>query len=238
MELQEQFGYVVSDLHHFAERSQADAHMPAIRAAAAQADFFVLNGDVFDFQWTVLDSVEQTIDAAVCWLRELAADHPRCRFVYVLGNHDALEPFVHRLDSLAAQTPNLEWRPSHHRDGSALFLHGDLPSRLRPQRSFRRRLRTDVRRRGRFLSACYRVVTAAGLHRWVTWWYRPRRRARKILRALAAADGLGQGVTDVYFGHTHEPFSGFEYGGVRFHNTGSAVRGHRCDLLAVRTPRS
>ncbi len=48
--------------------------------------------------------------------------------------------------------------------------------------------------------------------------------------------GIAEGVTDVYFGHTHLDFVDYEYGGVRFHNTGSSIRGLRSRVLRVEVP--
>ena len=210
-------------------------YLPEIRACAAEADFFVLNGDMFDFKWSVLPTVAETVEAAVQWLRELLATCPHCRFFYVLGNHDNIQPFVDRLEALAAETANLECCLSHLRAGTALFLHGDVPVVNARRRAFRRAIRPAVRRKGRFLNACYRVVVAMGVHRWLTRANRPKRLAKRILRALRAAQtGLAEGLTDVYFGHTHRPFTDYRYGGLTFHNTGSAIRGLRCNLVAVR----
>ena len=40
-----------------------------------------------------------------------------------------------------------------------------------------------------------------------------------------AGHGPDDGVTDVYFGHTHGPVLNFEHRGLRFHNPGSAITG-------------
>ena len=121
-------GFVISDLHLFARWSQAGTYMDRIMRAAARADVFVLNGDIFDFRWTTYPTTEDSVDAAVEWLKSLAAAHPHCRFIYILGNHDGFRLFADRLDRLAAELPNLECHPSHVHLGRALFLHGDLLS--------------------------------------------------------------------------------------------------------------
>jgi len=228
-------GYVISDLHLFAQRSVAEAYLPEIRAAAAEADFFVLNGDMFDFRWSVLPTVEDTVEAALEWLRDLISAHRQCRFFYILGNHDRLRLFTERLAALAAEEDNLQWVGSYLRIGTALFLHGDVRIAGARRLGFARPFRRRVRQRGRFLSACYRAVVSVGVHRLIALTNRPRRFARRILRALGAEHtGLTEGLTDVYFGHTHRPFTDYRYGGLTFHNTGSAIRGMRCNLVAVR----
>ena len=44
---------------------------------------------------------------------------------------------------------------------------------------------------------------------------------------------MTRGITDIYFGHTHLAFSDFRYEHLTFHNTGSAIRGLQCNMLAV-----
>ena len=90
-------GYVISDLHLFTERSVAPVYQDAINKAASGAEFFVLNGDVFDFRWTTLDSAEKTAHVAVEWIETLARSSPNCRFFYIMGNHDGLEFFAGHL---------------------------------------------------------------------------------------------------------------------------------------------
>ena len=47
-------GYVVSDLHLLTRRTAAGSHRSRLTTAAAAADYFVLNGDIFDFRWSTL----------------------------------------------------------------------------------------------------------------------------------------------------------------------------------------
>ena len=228
-------GYVISDLHLFAERSVARSYFQAMSAAAERADFFVLNGDIFDFRWTTLSGVEETIFAAVDWLGDLSRRFPRCRFFHIMGNHDGCRRFVEHLTERQAQAPNLQWRLSHLRLGSALFLHGDLPLRRRRTKAFTRLPARTPRRKGPTWNRAFRLAEAAGFFRHAARIHRPRRCAQRILRALRSDQtGLADGVTDVYFGHTHGPFVDYRYDGVTFHNTGSAVRGLRCAPLTVR----
>ena len=44
--------YFVSDLHLFANRSNAHRYLEEIALAASQAEVFVLGGDIFDFRWS------------------------------------------------------------------------------------------------------------------------------------------------------------------------------------------
>ncbi len=229
-------GHVISDLHLFAHRSVADSYMRDIRRAAAESDFFVLNGDIFDFRWSTLPTVDDSLDAADTWLRALVTNHPQCRFFYTLGNHDCYEPFIERLDALATETLNLQWHPSHLRLGTALFLHGDLPLAPRGSDRAARTFHPALGRNGRTLRMLYRLFVAFRGHRLLASLHQPRPCAKRIARWLRAdVTGLAEGVTDVYFGHTHFAFSDFDYDGLRFHNTGSAIRGLSNRMLEVRT---
>jgi len=96
-----------SDLHLFCRRSQGEAHIDTIFDAARNADSFVLNGDIFDFRWSVFPTRSETIDRALAWLDELTTVNPDCQFHYVLGNHDTVHEFVDALDAFAKDTSNL-----------------------------------------------------------------------------------------------------------------------------------
>jgi UDP-2,3-diacylglucosamine pyrophosphatase LpxH len=227
-------GYVISDLHLFTPWSVADDYMREIREAADRADFFVLNGDIFDFRWSSLASAEATVAASEAWLRAFAAEHPRCRVAYVMGNHDALRPFADCLAAAAEATPNLEWHPSHVRIGPALFTHGDLFLRKRPTDPFNRALRPAITRKPKTLSRCYRLLHSMRVHRWHVPVLSSRRCAKRIIRSLdAASNGDAEGITDIYFGHTHTTFTDHAYRGLRFHNTGSMIGGLPWRMLPV-----
>jgi hypothetical protein len=101
----------VSDLHHFSRRSDADQHDESIHAAAEQSDVFVLGGDIFDFKWSTLSTLDETIVAARDWLAELTSSHPRCQFHFLLGNHDHDLQFIGELQRTSRATPNFAWEP-------------------------------------------------------------------------------------------------------------------------------
>jgi len=232
-------GYVISDLHLFTEWSVAEDYLHEIQSAASTADFFVLNGDIFDFRWTMLPSVGASVDAAAEWLRSFAADHPRCRVFYVMGNHDCLQPFGERLDALTSETGNLAWHSSHLRLGSALFVHGDLFLRRNVSDPFSRPLAPAIRKKRRSLKRCYRLLHALRVHRWHSPVYGCRACARRMRRSLrATAHHAADGITDLYFGHTHLTLSDYTYDGLTFHNTGSMIRGLPWHMIRVRLPRS
>jgi UDP-2,3-diacylglucosamine hydrolase len=223
-------GYVVSDLHLFTPWSGADDYLSAMHTAAAGADFFVLNGDVVDFRWSDRGSVEATADAAVAWVRELAGPHPDCRFVYVMGNHDRCRLLADGLKALGTDVPNVEARAAHARIGAALFVHGDLFLTHPAEDPLAPELRGRMRQPPTVFNRAYGTLHAMRGHRALRLVFWKRWCASRIRRALGSAEA---GLTDVYFGHTHVPFADYRHGPLAFHNTGSAIRGLRWNMLRV-----
>jgi UDP-2,3-diacylglucosamine hydrolase len=229
-------GYVISDLHMFARWSHPRKYIDRMQAAAAGADFFVLNGDIFDFRWSILPGVEATTDAAVDWLGRFATAHPDCTVYYVLGNHDAFTGLARRLDKLAGKTENFQWRPAYLRMGGVLFTHGDLFWRD-GRNPFERRLPAAVVRITRLVGWVYHLIHTIQATRVVHAMWPARRCAAHIRKSLTGAEEeLTRGITDVYCGHTHVAVSDFEYKGITFHNTGSGIRGLRCNMRKVSIP--
>ncbi len=230
-------GFVVSDLHLFAQRSVAESYREEMQQAAAGADFFVLAGDIFDFEWSTVGTVAESVQPAVEWVRGFIEAVGECHIHYVLGNHDGLAAFVRQLDQLARTHPNFFWHEACVRIGTSLFLHGDLPIYGRGRNLLHRRVRNRIAQRGRVLTGAYRALVATRLHRFCENFISRQKCARMILDAMALAPPeIREGVTDIYFGHTHTAFTDFEYGGIRFHNTGSAIRHMEMNMLAVRAP--
>ncbi len=227
-------GYVISDLHLLAERSSADKYLEKVYHLAQTADFLVLNGDIFDFRWSTLDNLEQSIDSALKWLDNLAGRFPNCCVFYIMGNHDGLADFARHLDKSTPTIPNLEWHSSHIRIGNALFFHGDLLLRPHNNDPFQRKLKQFRRQKGRFANRAYRHAVSLRLHTLTAHLHWPRACATRILQGLKKHNPqLSQGVTDIYFGHTHVAFSDYYYHGIYFHNSGAAIKGVDCEVLAV-----
>jgi UDP-2,3-diacylglucosamine hydrolase len=229
-------GFVISDLHLFTHRTMAEVYMDEIRHAASQADFFVLNGDIFDFRWTNLASMEHTAHAAIDWLETFCTDFPHCRLFYIMGNHDGLKFFADCLGDLADRQENFRWHASHFRLGNSLFLHGDLPLTIRKKDPFQRTLLPIRRTKGRAMNLGYHIVITTRIHRYITWIHGPRWCARRILKSLEYYHPeLAAGIEHIYYGHIHKTFSNLRYRGVTFHNTGSAIQGLKCRLLSAQT---
>ena len=220
----------------FARWSRPDEYLVRMRHAAFDADFFVLNGDIFDLRWSILPGVQATIEAASDWLREFTAAHPNCTVYYVLGNHDAYEGLAARMEHLSGEVDNFQWRPAYLRIGDVLFTHGDLfwhDSR----NPFQRTLHTSATRITRAIGWVYHLIHTIQATRLVHAIWSPRRCARHIAKSLSGVpEHLTRGITDIYCGHTHVAVSDFEYEGIMFHNTGSGIKGLRCNMCKVTIP--
>jgi UDP-2,3-diacylglucosamine hydrolase len=227
-------GYVVSDLHMFTKWTSVEKYMCDIRKAASDADFFVLNGDIFDFRWSTLGSASKTAKAAIQWFKEICSEFPKCTFIYILGNHDAHTSILAPLAKFADSTNNFIWHESFIRIGSSLFMHGDLIFTMRNKSPFTRtkfKKRNPVRS---MMRSTYHHVIKMGAHNLVSKVHAKERCARYVLKVLQneKTDCL-EGVTDIYIGHTHVGFSDYKHNGYTFHNSGSAVHDLHCNMMKV-----
>jgi len=222
--------YFVSDLHLFSQRSLAPRHERALHATAAKADSFVLGGDIFDFRWSTLSSTEATVAAALEWLDELVGSHRQCDFHYVLGNHDSNQRFVAALHAYARTVKNLKCHPYYLRQGTSVFLHGDVADRavMCPDRLRKRREHWGKdERRGKVRNLLYDWAVNVRLHKLCGKVVHPRKRvARRILGYLnRIGHGPMQGIEHIYFGHTHDALSHYRHNHVTFHNPGAPIAG-------------
>jgi UDP-2,3-diacylglucosamine hydrolase len=214
------------------------SHEAALHAAAQRARLFVLGGDIFDFRWSTHGSAEATTGAAIRWLDELVAAHPRCDFHFVQGNHDCNRRFVSALQGYAAQRPNLTLHPYFLRLGRSIFLHGDAADRPQMNADRLRQRREHWARdehRGPMRHMLYDLAVQAHLHRVVGRVAHPRRRvAQRLLGYLQRiGHGPATGLEHVYFGHTHEALANFRHRGVAFHNPGSPMPGLDFGIVEV-----
>jgi UDP-2,3-diacylglucosamine pyrophosphatase LpxH len=231
--------YFVSDLHVFSSRSQEHRYLEQIGRVASTAGALVLGGDIFDFRWNMAAGPEESAARAIHWLHELAADCPRCRFHFVLGNHDYHEPFLARLDHLEARLDNLRWYPFYVRLGNSVFLHGDVADRRMTAQKLSEHRQRWLHKKpgGRVANRIYDFAVEHRIHKPLLHLARRRRTiARRILAYLEdVGEGTGTGLRNVYFGHTHLAFSDFEFRGVRFHNGGAPIHGLRFRILEAVT---
>jgi len=90
-----QNGYVISDLHMFTQRSNAEPLIKNLENRLHEADFLVFNGDTFDFKWS-----QKTMEECVQWLQQKILLYPHCHFYFIVGNHDACPQFIEQLQQL------------------------------------------------------------------------------------------------------------------------------------------
>jgi UDP-2,3-diacylglucosamine hydrolase len=219
----------------FCKRSEADFHMPAIHKAAEKANYFILNGDTFDFRWSTLESTEATVREANRWLKELAAAHPSCQFHFLLGNHDCHHAFVQELGQLVEKTANLEWHPYYLRLGDTLFLHGDVANRKMTHCMLEasRNAWVKERQRGKTANLMHDVAFQFNVHKAVSQLAHPTKRVlRRVMAYLESMEPhIMDGVRHVYFGHTHVAMTNYAYRGLRFHNGGAPMRNLTFNIL-------
>ena len=225
-------GFVISDLHLFTDRSSTQEIAVSMHNQLGRADFLVLNGDIFDFEWTHLSSVEQTMDEAEQWLGHLARQYPDCVFYYILGNHDAFEPFVQRVNKMTKKLPNLHLCPTHLVLGKNLFFHGDLP--LAQKNPWQRSPARHLSKKKSLWHLGYDWAVKCRLHTMVYSLFSPAYCAKRIVSVLQEypKNFLAE-IEHIYFGHTHFPFADFSHGQFSFSNAGAAINGVNANMIKV-----
>ncbi len=228
-------GYVVSDLHMCTKWTSVEEYMCDIRKAAANADFFVFNGDIFDFRWSTLGSAAATAKFAIKWFSDICDDFPNCTFIYILGNHDAHKNILKPIAQFAKKQDNFIWHSSFIKIGSSLFMHGDLIFSMRNKSPFERKKykhRNPVRS---IIQKTYHRVIKMGAHRLISKVHAKERCAKYVMQVLEKDHSHQlKDITDIYIGHTHVGFSDYNYNNYTFHNSGSAIHDLQCNLMKVR----
>jgi UDP-2,3-diacylglucosamine hydrolase len=226
---------VVSDLHMFCARSEWDQYYDALHRASLDVDHFIFNGDTFDFRWTTLDTVEDTVEEALAWLKKFADNCPDCQVHFILGNHDYHHTFVDGLRELTAATPNLSWYPYYLKLGRTVFLHGDVAEyKMDSTELARKRSRwLHDKKKGKTLNKVHNAAFRLRIHRALHKVAFPKRIvARRILSYLEDLGHTnGDSFDEVFFGHTHLPVDGYRYKDVAFHNGGAPLRGLKFRLI-------
>ena len=220
-------GLVISDLHMFSRRSVSAQHLEHLYEKIARSNALVLNGDIFDFRWTSLSSVEETVEKANLFVRNLIDRFPACQFYYVCGNHDSYPPFVEQLKKIAQDYSNFCFDTLGLRIGSNMFLHGDMVDATKQGKTLEkyRSFFHIGKKQGAMMNFLYDLLIMTGLHKIIIFVHKEPELAQIILDYLRKNTPLAlEGIQNVYFGHTHVPFSNFLYQGINFHNTGSMIR--------------
>jgi len=208
--------------------------MESIRQAASDAEFFVFNGDIFDFKWSILASAEETAKTAIEWFDKLCTDFPECRFYYILGNHDCHIKLLEHLEALAEKQPNFYWHDAYLKIETLLIFHGDLVFNKNNGTLFKRNTFMQKNQKATAFGKIYHFIIKLGAHTLIKHIYTKEKYASHVTQAIKNAPRKHlDGIKDIYLGHTHVAFSGFEYKGITFHNTGSAVHDLHCNMLKV-----
>lgn len=224
----ERRGIVLSDLHLLSWRSRGHEYIAELEGDFREAEVLVLNGDIFDFEWTHFAAIDEAIGEAYRWFGRLTETYPHLRIHYLFGNHDYVHPFVAGVKEWAAERERFSVHDEVLRIGDCLFLHGDCTNwrttadalRRTRERTARPARRSD--RAARILQFLDDIGLVEVIHYLVFW--TPGTVAKRLLFYLRDRDpALLDGVKHIYFGHTHLPFRDYMHGGFCFHNTGSAV---------------
>lgn len=233
-------GLVISDLHLFSRRSRAVELLVEMEDQITSAEVLVLNGDVFDFRWSVLPDMRATIDAAFDWLDAVLERRSGKPVHYLLGNHDCVGCFTEKLSDFAESRPSLHCHEFFLRIGNNLFLHGDCANRPMDAKGHLRYREAWIRdkQRGAIGRLFYDAADVLGASRKVhDLWFPQHGTVRRVAHYLDhILPGWREEMGHCYFGHTHLPFTGHRHEGVTFHNTGSAIRGMEFLPLAFTCP--
>ncbi len=227
-------GGTVSDLHMLTNRTAIHEYMEDIERQLADSDLFIFNGDIFDFQWSLHGGFASSVEVAIAWIKELVDRHPHCLFVFINGNHDCVPEYQRALAQLARERRNFAWEEHYLRLGDKIFLHGDVfNAGVTPEalNAYRERHNAQASK-GKLMHSMYWAVAKAGVPKMLLKFVPKRACARRIAAYLRNVLGPDyRDLKDVYFGHVHTPFTDFEYDGLRFHNTGTAVIGLQLHIL-------
>jgi predicted phosphodiesterase len=222
-------GLVISDLHLLAKRSVGQSLLEAMKPKLERCDVLVLNGDTFDFRWSILRNESESIAAAIHWLTGRLEMMEGRDLHFILGNHDCIHGFCRELEPLQRQWPNLHLHEDFLRLGERIFLHGDCAnSKMDPAAlAASRGVWALDRPRGEWSAAMYDMADRLGLSWSFHRCYFPQNVT--VARVAHYLDGAlpawREKTTDCYFGHTHMPFRDHRHDGINFHNTGSGIRG-------------
>lgn len=205
--------------------------MPGLHRAASEAGLFVLNGDIFDFQWSRYSDIDRSLQFVENWIGHLVSRHPHCRFVFLMGNHDSLPAYAELLEELAGRYANLAWDPFYLKVGEKIFLHGDVHNSPTRETLEVYRARWQGPPRKPWTHTAYLIFAWLRIPRLIHELMPKHGPILDVIAYLKAELGPRfDEVQDVYYGHTHKPHSNFLRYGLRFHNTGATLHGVRSRL--------
>ncbi len=222
-------GLVTSDLHNFTKRSHTDKIMKQLEEQLVQVDLLVLNGDIFDFRWSIMSGIKDTIHAAESWLKEIIKHFPHVEIHFVLGNHDCHQDFITSLEVMAKEYPTFFWHEFYYKIENRIFLHGDCANRhmTAEELSLSRGPWRRVKKKPHYLALLYALVDKYRITIMVQRLSFSRQKvASRIIHYLNSLPlELSNNIEHIFFGHTHLPFTDYSYGNYYFHNTGAGIIG-------------
>ena len=221
-------GLVISDLHLLARRSIGESLLDSMNPQFENCEVLVLNGDTFDFRWSTLRNEKDSITAAINWLEERIGILGDRELHFIQGNHDCVHGFCKGLVQLEEKWQNFHVHEYALRLGDQIFLHGDCANRKMDKAALAKTRQdwADDKPRGAFSATLYDVADLTGMSLAFHKLYFPRNVvvARIAHHLDDTLPGWRDSASDCYFGHTHMPFRDHLHEGIRFHNTGSAIR--------------
>ncbi len=225
-------GIFISDLHLLSQRSVGQSIWDQQKPLIKSADAIVLGGDIFDFRWSRMGSLNATLKEAKDWLAKAIDVNPNAQWVYLMGNHDSLPSMQRLLEQMHHENPRFHWSPDHYQLGRNVFLHGDILDALRHRdglKGYRLKFHEE-KPKGKVGNAMYSVVIHSRLHGAIPAVRHTRKRTcSEILKHLQnTMHSSMEDVDNIYFGHTHVPISGYRLGRYSFYNAGSGIRHLRC----------
>ncbi|MCP4346834.1 MAG: hypothetical protein GY795_15065 [Desulfobacterales bacterium] len=217
-------GFVISDLHIFRDPHIFDSSYRYICQLAAKADLIVLNGDIFDFEWSQ-SNIEKTVHYSTAWIKELIIGFPNCSFVFISGNHDCDPLFAENMHVLEEEYQNIKYREEYYVIENKLFLHGDIihVNRLfHNLRQWRLLYRTARLKTKHFRHIYLRIIPTKVSTATYNFFHHKERIFDKLI--LYIQNNIQGAVTEIYFGHIHVYFEKYAYKGYVFNNPGAAIK--------------
>lgn len=226
---------VISDLHLFSSRSTWNGFLDTFNVTLQNCEILVLNGDIFDFQWTTLRSIYHTVIQAEHWILTIMERYPKLTIHYILGNHDCHHLFTERLFNLADRYSSFYIYKYYFQLGSLFFLHGDCANwRMTfEQHKKYRCFWNNITKLPCLFFYLYNLLDVSGATKLINKIRFPQNAvARRAIYYLSTLpEGFPINLKQIYIGHTHLPFNNFMWDGYTFHNTGSAIRNMECSIL-------
>lgn len=225
---------VLSDLHLLTLRTKGHKYFDKIINRASECELVILNGDIFDFKWSLAGSIEDSIDIAIKWLQDLCNKLSNKEVLYILGNHDRIEPFKERLDDLKKERKLFNWHSSFMLINKSLFIHGDIPIYSKGVNLSNESIdNVSVGNwpKAKFLSIPYEFMIRVGF----IYLYRILKSKDKSVKHIYSAikNSISEEICDVYSGHSHIPYEGYIYKKICFHNTGAAIKGFKFRMKII-----